>query len=165
MGENFESTDVKLNLSDRKFKFRVAGIVEHKDKILIVRMRDNPFYCFPGGHVEILEDTYAAVKRELNEELYFKVNINKLIYIHENFFKEGEKGFHELCFYFKCTPVDNSLNTDSVIWSEIDKGEELTHEFVWVDKNKLSVENVQPKDIVKSFLKDENKFEHLVTRD
>ena len=162
--ENFKP-DVRIDLKDQKFKFRVAGIVEHDNKILVVRMRQNPFYCFPGGHVELLEDTSSAVQRELDEELYFKVKVNKLLYIHENFFRAENKDFHELCFYYKCEPVDKSLKTDSVLWHEIDKGEELTHEYVWIDRESLSKEDVEPKHIIKRFLEDENKFLHFITRD
>jgi len=98
MNQNLEATDVRIDLKDKKFKFRVAGIVEHNGKILVVRLMQNTFYCFPGGHVELLEDTYSAVKRELDEELYFKVNVEKLLYIHENFFKAEGKTFMNCAF-------------------------------------------------------------------
>ena len=165
MNKSYEAVDVRLDLKDRKFKFRVAGIIEHNNKILVVKMGENQFYCFPGGHVELLEDTSSAVKRELDEELYFKVKVNKLLYIHENFFNAENKDFHELCFYYKCEPLDKNLKTDTVLWHELDKGSEVNHKFVWLDKNELVKEGVQPKHLVKLFLEDENKFLHFITKD
>ena len=51
------SQDVRIKIGEKRFKFRVAGIIEKDDKLLLVRMNDNPFFCFPGGHVELLENT------------------------------------------------------------------------------------------------------------
>ena len=97
MGEEILK-DIRINNNGRRFKFRVAGIIQQKNKVLLVRMNENKFFCFPGGHVELLEDTARAVERELNEELYFKVKVDKLLYIHENFFDAPEGKYHELCF-------------------------------------------------------------------
>ena len=165
MNKDYKAVDVRLDLKDIKFKFRVAGIIEHNNKILAVKMGDNQFFCFPGGHVELLEDTSSAVKRELDEELYFKVKVNKLLYIHENFFNAENKDFHELCFYYKCEPIDKNLTTDPVLWHEIYKGSEVTHKYVWFDKSELVKQEVQPKHLVKLFLEDENKFLHFITKD
>jgi hypothetical protein len=53
---NYEK-DVRIKNQGRRFKFRVAGIIEHDNKVLVVKMNQNPFFCFPGGHVELLEET------------------------------------------------------------------------------------------------------------
>ena len=101
--------DVKIVQNNQRFKYRVAGIIECEDKILVTKMGHNSFYCFPGGHVELLEDTKTAVERELNEELYFKVEILELLYIHENFFEDSNGKFHELCFYFTAKPKEKNF--------------------------------------------------------
>jgi ADP-ribose pyrophosphatase YjhB (NUDIX family) len=161
---SINTVDVRIDLESKKFKYRVAGIIEDDGKLLVVRMRQNPFYCFPGGHVELLEDTQTAVKRELEEELYFKVDVQKLLYIHENFFKAENKDFHELCFYFKCTPIDKNLKKEKILWHEIDKGEELTHEYVWIDKKEILKEHVEPKEVLQQYLKNSEEFLHFITR-
>ena len=70
-----------------------------------------------------------------------------------------------LCFYYKCEPIDKDLKTDTVLWHELDKGYEVNHKFVWLDKGDLVKEGVQPKHLVKLFLEDENKFLHFITKD
>ena len=125
--------DIKIVNANKQFKFRVAGIIELDNKILVTKMRDNNFYCFPGGHVELLEDTLLAAERELGEELYFNFKLKKLLYIHENFFNHRNKNFHELCFYFSGKPAIKNLKTEDLIWEEIDNGEKLYHNYKWVD--------------------------------
>ena len=164
MSEEFLK-DVRINNCGRRFKFRVAGIIQHKGKILLVRMNDNKFFCFPGGHVEILEDTAHAVERELNEELYFNVKVDKLLYIHENFFGAPEGKYHELCFYYKAAPVDENFETIDTFHEEIDQGQLVKHEYKWVDKKDLVGYNARPTLVIENYVKDEDKFLHLLTND
>ena len=49
--------DIKIDSNEGKFKFRVCGILKHQNKYLIVKINNNKFYCLPGGHVELDEDT------------------------------------------------------------------------------------------------------------
>ena len=160
--------DIKIKTEKDAFKFRVAGIIERDNKILVTKMRDNDFYCFPGGHVEILEDTKTAAYRELNEELYFKFKLKKLLYIHENFFGHRGKNFHELCFYYSGRPLkkeEKNLLKEELIWEEIDNGEKLYHHFKWVDINDIDKFDIRPKEIVKNYVKNKNKFIHFCTKE
>lgn len=163
--------DIKIKTEKDAFKFRVAGIIEKDNKILVTKMRDNDFYCFPGGHVEMLEDAMSAANRELGEELFFKFKLKKLLYIHENFFKHRNKNFHELCFYYSGRPVgntkklNNSLKQEEFIWEEIDNGEKLYHHFKWIGKKDIDKFDIRPKEIVNSFIKNKNKFVHFCTRE
>ena len=93
--------DVKIDCAEGKFKFRVCGIVRVNNKYLTVKIQNNDFYCLPGGHVELGEDTDSAVLREMKEELGYEVKIVKLVSIIQNFFKakDGRK-FHELGYYY-----------------------------------------------------------------
>ena len=95
--------DIKIDTNEGKFKFRVCGILKHNDKYLTVKMNSNNFYCLPGGHVELGEDTQTAVLREMHEELGYEIVIKKLVAINENFFL-AEDGFklHEIGFLLCC---------------------------------------------------------------
>ena len=57
----------------------------HDNEVLVVKMQNNPFYCLPGGHVKLGEDTQNAVIREIKEETGYNSHINKLITTTENF--------------------------------------------------------------------------------
>ena len=159
------SKDVRIKNGEKRFKFRVAGIIEKDDKLLLVRMNDNPFFCFPGGHVELLENTAHAVERELNEELYFEVKVKELLYVHENFFEDKNGKFHELCFYYKAVPAQKDFKPVDTLHDEIDCGQLIHHEYKWIDKNNLNSVHAEPKLIIKNYLKDSNKFLHLLTDD
>jgi len=143
--------DVKIVTDTCNFKFRVCGIVCIDDKILTVQMHNNGFYCLPGGHVELGEDTESAILREMKEELGYSVRITKLIAIVENFFNgKNNKAFHELGFYYMVEPINkNDLRLDNYTIIENDKGENIKLEFKWISYTDLKETNFKP-----SFLKD-----------
>jgi len=156
--------DIRISDNDNRFKFRVAGIVEKDNKILIDKFNNNSFYCFPGGHVELLEDTKKAIERELKEELFFKTEIDELLFIHENFFIAKDKNFHELCFYYKAHPIDKGYIPKDLIYCENDKGSLVNHEYKWINKDELLKYEVQPKIIIENIIQN-NLHKHLVTND
>ena len=88
-----EDNDIKIDNLSWNFKFRVNGILMHNDEVLVVKMDNNPFYCLPGGHVKLGEDSKSAVIREIKEETGYDSHINKLVTTTENFFvrKNGKK--------------------------------------------------------------------------
>lgn len=165
MEEKNKQKDVRINVNGKRFKFRVAGIIEHENKVLLVRMNDNPFYCFPGGHVELLEETSHAAQRELDEELYFKVKVKDLLFIHENFFEAKGEKFHEMCFYFKADPMEENFKAVDKNHKELDCGQWVNHEYKWIDKNELKKVGAQPRLIIDSYINGDENFLHLVTND
>lgn len=160
MGNN----DIKIIKENKQFKFRVSGIIAKNNKVLICNMHYNNYFCFPGGHVEVLEDTFHAIERELNEELYFKVKVNKLFAIHENFYKNRNKNFHEICFYYLAEPLEEIVFEDKK-HQEIDHGNLVEYLYKWVEKDKLKDYNLHPKIIVEKLEKNNDNFMHFITRD
>ncbi len=144
--------DISIKSEEGKFKFRVCGILEHNGKYLLVKINTNNFYCLPGGHVELGEDTDAAVLREMHEELDYEVKIKKLLAINQNFFYDQNdyKKFHELGFYYLVEAVDeNKINTSDYVREELDKGKIQHLDFKWFDLDQLKTSDVRP-----SFIKD-----------
>lgn len=143
--------DIKVKENGYEFKYRVCGLLKHGDKYLVVRMNDNPFYCLPGGHVELGEDTETAVRREMEEELGFKVNPTKLIAVNQNFyFKRDNTKMHEVGFYY----IVEAVNPSDVIKTdyereELDKGKIIHLEFKW-----LKLEDFKNVSFRPEFLKD-----------
>lgn len=62
---------ISYEQKEKKFNFRVGGILESPDrkKVLIHRLSNFNFWLLPGGRVEMLEDTENAILREIQEEL------------------------------------------------------------------------------------------------
>lgn len=131
--------DIKINNEEGNFKFRVCGILEHDGKYLVVKINGNRFYCLPGGHVELDEDTDHAVLREMREELDYEIKIKKLIAVNQNFFKrEDGKPFHELGFYYLVEAKNAAdIITHDYEREELDKGKIQHLEFKWVTKEEL----------------------------
>ena len=64
---------------------RVAGIVTKDNKILLIHRQKNgkKYYVFPGGSVEKNEVNEEALIREIKEETSIKVEIKRLVYVHD----------------------------------------------------------------------------------
>lgn len=157
--------DVKINSEEGRFKFRVCGILKVKDKYLTVKIADNDFYCLPGGHVELGEDTDSAVLREMKEELGFDVKIVRLVSIIQNFFKGKEdKPFHELGYYYVVEPkniADVNQNDYTII--ENDKGKLVKLEFKWFTLEELQVARFLPEILKKQLMS--NTLESIIAKD
>ena len=158
--------DIKIKSEEGQFKFRVCGIVEKDNKFLVMKMNENKFYCLPGGHVELGEDTQTAVLREMKEELGYEVEVKKLLCVHQNMFKTAEgKPFHELGFYYLVKPTIANLSTENHFRTENDKGEIKTHEFRWVTKDELKKLDFRPEIIRETILNDTENFECYITKE
>ena len=157
--------DVKISCEDGKFKFRVCGILKVNDKYLTVKIGENSFYCLPGGHVELGEDTDSAVLREMKEELGYDIKIVKLVSIIQNFFKTKEgKVFHELGYYYIVEPTNvNNVNLDDYVIIENDKGKEVRLEFKWFTLEQLQSARFLP-EVLKTQLTN-NTFTSIITKD
>lgn len=139
--------EIDIKDENKRFKFRVCGVVKQNEKFLFIKHMKNNFYCLPGGRVEIGEDTESAIKREMEEELGTEVKIERLLTISQNIFKQ-ENGllFHELVFYYLVSPV-NKLLTKKFEKDEIDKGVLCHHIFDWFSYNELNQTNFKPENL------------------
>lgn len=156
--------DIDMKVGNQKFNFRVAGLIKNGDKVLIQKIANNPFYCLPGGHVELGEDTAAALKREIMEEIGKELKDEKLFAVIENFF-DGENGkqYHEIGFYYKAE-LNEEMETKDYSIVEIDKGEEKKLEYKWVTKESLRDVDFRPI-VLKDLLFDESgKVEHIILK-
>ena len=157
--------DVKIDSAEGKFKFRVCGIVRVNNKYLTVKIQNNDFYCLPGGHVELGEDTDTAVLREMKEELGYEVKIVRLVSIIQNFFKAKDgRQFHELGYYYIVEPVNiDEVNLEDYVRMENDKGEMKRLEFKWFTLDELNNTRFLP-EVLKSKLEG-SVLENIITKD
>lgn len=58
---------ITIKDDNNRFGVRVSGIIYNKDKtkIFMQRQGNHDFYMFPGGRIELHEDSLSAIKREL----------------------------------------------------------------------------------------------------
>lgn len=134
--------DISINDNDFNFKVKTVGLLTNGNKILLVQMNDNGFYCIPGGHVKVDESVQDACIREIEEEVNVKVKIQKKLCVIENFFKSRNKKIHELTFYYLVAPInEHELQTKD--FAGVDNGN-VKLSFKWFDIDKLDDVDFRP---------------------
>ena len=112
---NYDCGFIKEN---KWFRYRAAAIIIEKDHVLFAGNERENYYYSVGGGVHIGESAEEAVKREVLEETGVEYEVDRLAFIHENFFHgdgilEG-KECHEIAFYFLMKPRGTQeLNSNS----------------------------------------------------
>lgn len=160
-----ENNDIKIDNLSGNFKFRVNGILMNKDEVLVVKMDNNPFYCLPGGHVKIGEDSKSAVIREIKEETGYDSHINKLVTTTENFFvrKNGKK-IHELGFYYLLN-LDDKKEVNVKEYETTEESEEkINLHFKWIPVNELKNINFKPQELKEKIENNDIDFQHLIIK-
>lgn len=141
--------DVKFWKEDGSFKLRVCGVVQVGDKILIDNCDNSPFWGYPGGHVELGEDTRKAVIREIKEEVGIDAEIVKNLASVQLFFpRDDNMPFHEIGFYYL---MKADIEPKDFIIEENDKGKLRNHVFKWITLEQLKSLDVRPtalKDVI-----------------
>ena len=91
---------IRFDQDNHRFNYRVAGVAIHNDSVLLHRFDHEPFWTLPGGRAELGETAEQTITREMLEELGTDVDVDRLLWVVENFFEyEGVK-YHELALYF-----------------------------------------------------------------
>ena len=144
-----------------RFGARVGAIIynEDKTKILIENQHDKR-YMFPGGRIDVHEESKTAIERELIEELNLKANLN-LKYIVEMFIKSPKTKYHEIGFYF-VTQINESLIENNF------KSLDGDSYFMWAPIDDLDQYNMLAKPIKDKVINNginTNVLEHLVYRE
>lgn len=127
--------DATFNAGDSLFNYRVAGILIENNHVLIHKQVDDEHWALPGGRVKVLEDSQTSIVREIMEELGMTVNVDKLLWITENFFTMGKSKVHEVGLYYSLTRHDESVeySTESFYGEE---GKRLIYQWVPIDELK-----------------------------
>lgn len=86
------------------FRYRAAAIIIEDGEVLFAKNDVDDYYYSIGGGVRVGEKAEEAVLREVFEETGIHYEIDRLAFIHENFFKGSGslEGYdcHEIAFYF-----------------------------------------------------------------
>lgn len=156
--------DCGFTKGDRWFRYRAAAIIVEDGCVLMARNdRDDYFYSV-GGAVELCETAEDAVRREVLEETGVPYEVDRLAFIHENFF-EGEgpqlgMHCHELAFYFRMKPRGTKeLDSHSTT------SDGLPEQMVWIPIGDLPQYRHFPDFLEEMILKGNPAVEHIVTGD
>ena len=102
----FEGNMVTFKRRGVRFKHRVGAIIlDSHERILLVYSPDG-FWFIPGGHVELMESSQETVRREMEEELGFVSESERLLWVIEDFY-HYQDDVHEIAMYYLLRPPDD----------------------------------------------------------
>ncbi len=144
-----------------RFGARVGAIIynEEKSKVLLEN-QDNGRYMFPGGRIDVHEDSNTAIVRELKEELNLETE-PKLKYIVEMFLDSPKTKYHEIGLYYLLTISKEKVPNN---FHSLD-GDGL---FEWISISELENYNILAKPIKNKLFNNQivdDKLEHLIYRE
>ena len=154
------SQDLCVKMEEGILNIRVGAIIMKGNQFLMVGNDSFDHLYSVGGRIKFGETAEEAVIREVYEETGAKMEIDRLGFVHENFFpgdSEVKKGkvVHEISFFFYMKvpedfkPVSNSFTDDGnpeyLKWITVDEPQIFYPEF-------FRTELKNPSDIVKHFV-------------
>lgn len=93
---------ISFLVDEVRFNFRAAAVIIDDGHVLLHRAAHEGFWSLPGGRVEAGEPSAATIARELVEELgpAFDAQVDRLLWVVENFFVYEATRSHELGMYY-----------------------------------------------------------------
>lgn len=140
------------------FSVRSAGILIKNEKVLVHKLRHDPYWTIPGGKVDINEKSEDTLVREFNEELSANIKTERLLWIVESFFEYKNTRFHEISFIYLISELENSGIPQEDF--EAIEGSKL-YLFKWVDFKNLSRIKLKPEFLAKRISDLPSSIEHI----
>lgn len=139
-----KNTDLTIKDTDNILNIRVAGIIIKDNRVLMVKNLRSDYIYSLGGRLKFGESAARGVVREVYEETGVHMEIDRLGFIHENFFigstpSKMNRQVYEITFYFYMkVPADFHIETDTatadgdgetLVWQDWHSDENITHSF------------------------------------
>lgn len=153
--------DCGFTRDNKWFRYRAGAIIIEDNKVLLATNEKEDYYYSVGGGVHIGETAEDAVVREVYEETGIRYEVDRLVFIHENFFAgdgslEG-KECHELSLYF----LMKSRGTQELNSNSYTQGvKETMH---WIPLNELGKYRAYPTFFSEKLNKFKEGVEHIIT--
>lgn len=97
--------DCALQTESTRFRYRAGAIIVEDECVLMAKNDRDPYFYSVGGAVRLGECAEEAAQREAHEETGIRYAVDRLLFIHENFFVEDGVRCHEITLYFLMKPT------------------------------------------------------------
>jgi ADP-ribose pyrophosphatase YjhB (NUDIX family) len=154
---------VWFDKGNERFVLRVAGIAIHRNQVLLFSVVGWDWWALPGGRVEMLEKSEDTLKREMREELETEVEVGRLVWIVENFFKDGGRSYHEVGLHYSIILPDNASILSSSEYHCTDGPVKLR--FRWFPLSELENVQIRPLFLKTALARIPEHTEHIVWYD
>jgi ADP-ribose pyrophosphatase YjhB (NUDIX family) len=138
---------IEHNDYGKSISLKALLVVVNKGKILVSKGKDGSFVRPPGGHIEYFEDSKAAIRREIEEEIGSGIKNPKLEKIVENrFYFDGAKA-HDINFIYSGALTNKNIYKKKVIMGD-ESG--MVKKFYWISLADITKrkENLVPKGVL-----------------
>ncbi|MET0959299.1 MAG: NUDIX hydrolase [Psychrobacillus psychrotolerans] len=154
--------DISFKTNEGRFNYRVGGLIVQDNKLLIMQDQGQPYYYIPGGRIKMNEKSEDAVKREVKEELGTEVNVNRILWVNENFFQEEtlKEKFHEVCFFYLLELKDKEILKRGNKF-EVDENGKI-HMYYWKTLDEIKSINLYPQFLKEKITELPMHIQHIV---
>ena len=149
----------------RRFNYRVVAVAIHNDSVLLHRADHEPFWTLPGGRAEHGETSEQTITRELREEPGTVVQVDRLLWVVENFFEYGGLSYHELALYFLIHFRQGSAALDSEAFDGVEADMPLRFRWFPVRREELVALPLLPAFLAQGLTDLPQSVVHVVHRD
>lgn len=145
------ASDLTLNVDGGYVNIRVGAIIIKDGKFLMTGNDKESYLYSVGGRIRFGETAEQAVMREVKEETGVDMKVDRLAFVHENFFT-GDFGvtvgkpIYEISLFFTMivpddfSPICESQNDDGahekLVWVSADTAQKIYPEFFRTELSK-----------------------------
>jgi ADP-ribose pyrophosphatase YjhB (NUDIX family) len=146
------------------FTLRTAAVIINDESILLHRAGSNDFWSLPGGRINAMESSEEALLREMREELQVDIQVSRLLWLVEHFYRDNSTLNHEVGFYYLGNLPKTSDLLDTLRIYEAQDGD-TTLKFRWHSLKTLSSITLYPVFLKTALLSIPQKPEFIIFRD
>jgi len=128
--------DMTVPCAGGVINIRAGAIIMKNGRLLMVKSADRDFYYSVGGRIHMGETAQDAVMREVFEETGVFMAVERLGFVHENYFHrpDGVLVYEIASFFYMVVPDDfapvaGDLSADRLEWVDLDSDCTLYPDF------------------------------------
>ena len=130
-----------IDVDGKRLNCRAVAVIIENGRVLLHRTHSDDFWALPGGGIEFGETAAATVVRELAEELGAVFQVERLLWVVENFYTYGLPT-HEIGFYFLVRAEAGWPGLEQQTFCTEEDGVEVI--FAWCDLAEVATTRLYP---------------------